>query len=78
MATKKEGGKNKKIGRHSRNPSSQHQAKRTERNKDKRVQRLVHNPSKTNRHMLHGVSQQGRMLWGTVEFRGVRIRVYCI
>lgn len=78
MATKKEGGKNKKIGRHSRNPSSQHQAKRTERNKDKRAQRLVHNPSKTNRHMLHGVSKQGRMLWGTVEFRGVRIRVYCI
>lgn len=35
----KEGGKNKKIGRHSRNPSSKLQAQRSNRNKDKRIAR---------------------------------------
>jgi hypothetical protein len=35
-ATAKSGGKNKKFGRHARNPSSKNQAKRTERNKLKR------------------------------------------
>lgn len=35
--SKKEGGKNRKFGRHARNPSSAMQAKRTERNKAKRI-----------------------------------------
>lgn len=39
-ASKKEGGKNRKIGRHSRNPSSKLQKLRTERNKARRLAAL--------------------------------------
>lgn len=41
MASKKEGGKNRKIGRHARNPSSANQAKRSERNKARNIKRAL-------------------------------------
>lgn len=77
MANKKEGGKNRKIGRHARGGSSINQAKRTERNKAKRAQPIVHTPPAYGRHALSGRSKAGTALWMTVEFRGRRERVYC-
>lgn len=42
MADKaKQGGKNRKFGRHARNPSSKLQAQRTARNKEKRIARHI-------------------------------------
>lgn len=87
MASKKEGGKNRKIGRHSRNPSSANQAKRTERNKAAALARAkAANPKglghtiperyrQGNQHMLHS-PQDTRYGWRTLEFRGQRTRVY--
>lgn len=76
MASKKEGGKNRKIGRHSRNPSSQQQAKRTERNKAHRAEKLVHIPPHKPNNAK--VAPSGRHIWGFVEFRGKRVRVTCL
>lgn len=73
----KQGGSNRKFGRHGRNPSSQNQAKRTERNKARRAQRIVHTPPKYGQHALTGVAASGKTLWQTTTFRGKRERVYC-
>lgn len=73
----KQGGSNRKFGRHARNPSSQNQAKRTERNKARRAQSIVHVPPPYNQHALTGRSKGGNLLWDTIEFRGKRERVYC-
>jgi hypothetical protein len=79
---KKEGGKNRKIGRHGRNPSSINQAKRTERNKAHRIKianpkGIGHIPPKYSRFALVGRSTSGKYLWMTLCFRGKRTRVYC-
>lgn len=76
MASKKEGGKNRKFGRHARNPSSANQAKRTERNKAERAQKTVHIPARTS-HELRKLNKAGNLVYDTIEFRGVRQRVYC-
>lgn len=74
MATKKEGGKNRKIGRHSRGGSNANQAKRTERNKAQRDQNIVHVPAKAPR--PPGVSyldgEQGLRDWHA-EHRAAKI-----
>lgn len=74
-AGKKEGGKNRKFGRHARNPSSVNQARRTERNKAKRAQKIVHNPPKHNDPKR---TKDGRHLWTFVQWRGTRVRVECL
>ena len=74
-SSKKEGGKNRKIGRHSRNPSSCNQAKRTERNKAKRAQKVVRTPPK---HNNPATTSTGRHVWVETVFRGKRERVYCM
>lgn len=54
-ASKKEGGKNRKIGRHSRAPSNTGQKQRTARNKAKRAQRITHVPAAAPRPRVDGV-----------------------
>lgn len=79
MATKKEGGKNRKIGRHSRNPSSKMQAQRSAKNKAKRIAAAgkkatshicpkYHNPKRT---------KVGNLLWDLVRWRGKTEMVFC-
>jgi len=85
MATKKDGGKNRKFGRHARNPSSVNQARRTERNKDRRIAanpqgrcREGKSPTPSPKYNNPRLSASGKHLWAYVEFRGVRELVYCL
>ena len=74
MANAKEGGKNKKIGRHARNASSKMQAKRTEANKKARVQKVAHIPSP---YWDPKRDRFGNIRWIEITFHGKRERVHC-
>jgi hypothetical protein len=81
-ASKKDGGKNRKFGRHSRNPSSVNQPKRTERNRAKRAAKSHALKINTSHvcppHNDPKRSKEGRQRWDFVQWRGVRVRFECL
>lgn len=82
MASKKDGGKNRKFGRHSRNPSSAMQATRAERNRAKRAAKSHALKINTSHvcppHHDPKTSKEGRARWVMIEWRGIRQRVGCL